>query len=71
MNGNGDRNQKVSHEVWKDAEPVTIATVMLLSDSAQKMVAMVTLMLRRLFGPTGPTAAPVHAKSDLFTVLTR
>lgn len=30
MNGNGDRNRKVSHEVGKDAVPVTIATVMLL-----------------------------------------
>lgn len=46
MNSNGDRDRKVSHEVAKDAAPVTIATVMVLSDRARKMVTMVTLVLR-------------------------
>lgn len=54
MNGNGDRDQKVSHEVGEDAEPVTIATLMLLSDSARKMVTIVTVMLRRCLDPRAP-----------------
>lgn len=69
MNGNGDRDRKASDEVGKDAAPVTIATAMLLSDSARKMVTMVTLLLRRCLDR--PSAALVRAKSDLFTVLTR
>lgn len=71
MDGKGDRDRKVSQEVRKDKAPVTIATAMLLSDSARKMVTIVTLMLRRCLSRLSPSAVPVRAKFELFTVLTR
>jgi hypothetical protein len=46
MDDSGDRNQTGSDAAETDAVPVTIVTMMLLSDSARKMVTMVTLMLR-------------------------